>query len=87
MRLNINTCYGIKIGNQQIHNLRFTDDTILVAKDPDKLQMMLQDLHSLTYHVGLKISKSKTKIMVKKFTRTPTITLSNQAFEVVKNLF
>jgi len=67
-------CYGIKIGNETINNLRFADDIILVAKTPKELQQMLEDPHSMSEQmledlrsmseqIGLKMNKSKAKIM------------------------
>jgi len=53
--------YGIKIGNKTINNLRFAGDIIIVAKNPSELQRMLEDLHSMSEQIGLKMNKSKQR--------------------------
>jgi len=56
--------YGIKIGNKTINNLCFADDIILVAKSPSELQQMLEDLHSMSKQIGLKMNRSKIEVMI-----------------------
>ncbi|EYB88154.1 hypothetical protein Y032_0252g247 [Ancylostoma ceylanicum] len=56
--------YGVSVNGNQLTNLRFADDVVLIAKSAQELQAMMTDLdkHSLDY--GLKISDSKTKIIL-----------------------
>jgi len=78
--------YGIKIGNETINNLCFADDIILVAKTPKELQQMLEDLHSMSEQKGLKINKSKSKIMFNtKTTPNHKIQVEGQELESVQS--
>jgi len=78
--------YGIKIGNETINNLCFADDIILVAKTPKDLQQMLEDLHSISERIGLKMNKSKTKVMFNtKTTPNHKIQVEGQALESVQS--
>jgi len=36
--------FGIRIGNEYFNNLRFADDIVLIAKDPQELQTMINQL-------------------------------------------
>ena len=54
--------FGIRIGNEYLNNLRFADDIVLIAKDPQELQTMINQLHTESHKIGLKM-RLKTKIM------------------------
>ena len=54
---------GIRIGNEYLNNLRFTDDIVLIAKHPQELQTVINQLHTESHKIGLKMNKSKTKTM------------------------
>ena len=54
---------GIKIAGRNINNLRYTDDTILMAKSEEELKSLLMKVREESEKVGLKISIQKTKIM------------------------
>ena len=67
------------------NNLRFADDIIVVAKNPTELQQMLNDLHSRSTKVGLKMNKSKTKVMFNNLTLPADIKIDGQTLEHVNN--
>ena len=54
---------GIKISGRNINNLRYTDDTTLMAKSEDKLKSLLMKVKEESDKVGLKLNIQKTKIM------------------------
>src|SRR5215469_7869328 len=55
---------GIRLNGYNINNIRFADDTVLVADSEEKLQGLLKVLNEVSERKGLKINKSKTEIMV-----------------------
>ena len=55
---------GIKIAGRNITNLRYADDTILMAESEEQLNILLVKLKEESEKVGLKLSIQKTKIMV-----------------------
>ena len=54
---------GIKIARQNINNLRFTDNTTLMAESEEELKSLLMKLKEESEEVGLKLNIQKTKIM------------------------
>ena len=54
---------GIKIAGRNINNLRYADDTILMAESEEELKSLLMKLKEETETVGLKLNIQKTKIM------------------------
>ena len=54
---------GIKIAGRDINNLRYTDDTTLMAESEEKLKRLLMKVNEERENVGLKLSIQKTKIM------------------------
>ena len=54
---------GIKISGGNINNLRYADDTSLVAKSKEKLKSLLMKLKDESEKAGLKLNIQKTKIM------------------------
>ena len=54
---------GIKIAGRNINNLRYADDTILMAKNEEELKSLLMKVKEESEKVGLKLSIQKTKIM------------------------
>ena len=54
---------GIKIAVRIIHNLRYTDDTILMAESEEELKSLLIKVKEEIEKPGLKVSIQKTKIM------------------------
>ena len=54
---------GIKIAGRNMNNLRYTDDTTLMAESEDKLKSILMKVKKETKTAGLKLNFQKTKIM------------------------
>ena len=54
---------GIKIAGRNINNLRYADDTTLVAESKEKLKYLLKKVKEESEKVGLKLNIQKTKIM------------------------
>ena len=54
---------GIKIARRNIHNLRYTDDTTLMAESEEELKSLLIKVKEESGKVGLKLNIQKTKIM------------------------
>ena len=54
---------GIKISGRNINNLRYADDTILMAESEEELKSLLMKLKEESEKIGLKLSIQKTKIM------------------------
>ena len=53
----------IKIARRNINNLRYTDDTTLIAETEDKLKNPLMKVKEESEKVGLKLNIQRTKIM------------------------
>ena len=54
---------GIKIAGRNINNLRYADDTTLIAESEEELKSLLMKVKEESEKVGLKINIQKTKIM------------------------
>ena len=54
---------GIKIIGRNINNLRYADDTILMAESEEELESLLMKVKEESEKVGLKFNIQKTKIM------------------------
>ena len=54
---------GIKIARRNINNLRYADDTTLMAESEEELKSFLVKVKEETEKVGLKLNFQKTKIM------------------------
>ena len=55
--------YGIKIARRNINNLRYADDTTLMAESEEDLKRLLMKVKKESKKVGLKLNFQKTKIM------------------------
>ena len=55
---------GIKIAGRNINNLRYVDDTILMAGREEEPKSLLMKVKEESEKVGLKLNIQKTKIMV-----------------------
>ena len=53
---------GIKIARRNINNLRYADDTTLMAESEEEVKSLLMKLKEETEKVGLKLNIQKTKI-------------------------
>ena len=54
---------GIKIAGRNINNLRYADDTTLMAESEEKLKGLLMKVKEESAKVGLKLNIQKTKII------------------------
>ena len=54
---------GIKIARRNINNLRYADDTTLMAKSEEELKSILMKVKEENEKAGLKLNIQKTKIM------------------------
>ena len=53
---------GIKIARRNVNNLRYADDTTLMAESEEKLKSLLMKVKEESEKVGLKLNIQKTKI-------------------------
>ena len=54
---------GIKIAGRKINNLRYADNTTLMAESKEELKSLLMKVKEESEKVGLKLNIQKTKIM------------------------
>ena len=54
---------GIKIAGRNLNNLRYADDTTLMAESEEELKSLLMKVKEETEKIGLKLNNQKTKIM------------------------
>ena len=54
---------GIKIARRNINNLRYVDDTTLIAESKEELKSLLMKVKKESEKAGLKLNIKKTKIM------------------------
>ena len=54
---------GIKIAGRNINNIRYTDDTTLMAESKEELKSLLMEVKEESEKVGLKLNIQKAKIM------------------------
>ena len=54
---------GIKIAGRNINNVRYANDTTLMAESEEELKSLLMNLKEESEKVGLKLNIQKTKIM------------------------
>ena len=54
---------GIKIAGRNLNNLRYADDTTLMAESKEELKSLLMKVKEESEKVGLKLNIQKTKIM------------------------
>ena len=76
---------GIKIAGRNINNLRYADDTTLMAESEEELQRLLMKVKMKSEKVGLKLNIQKTKIM----TSSPITSweIDGETVETVVDLF
>lgn len=55
---------GIEINGRIINNIRYADDTIILARTSEELQILMKHVANACGQFGLKINKSKTKYMI-----------------------
>ena len=54
---------GIKIARRNINNLRYVDDTTLMAESKEELKSLLMKVKEESEKAGLKLNTQKTKVM------------------------
>ena len=54
---------GVKVAGRNINNLRYADDTTLMAESEEELKNLLMEVKEESEKVGLKLNIQKTKIM------------------------
>ena len=54
---------GIKISRRNLNNLRYTDDTTIMAESEEELKSLLMKVKEESENAGLKVNIQKTKIM------------------------
>ena len=55
---------GIKIAGRNINNLRYVDDTTLMAESEEEIKSLLMKVKEESEKAGLKLNIQKTKVMV-----------------------
>ena len=76
---------GIKIARRNINNLRYADDTTLVAESEEELKNLLMKVKEENENVGLKLNIQKTKIMA--FGPVTSWQIDGETMETVKDYF
>ena len=80
---NIEQHEGVKVGGKNINNLRYADDTVLIADSEEKLQRILQTVTEESENKGLQLNAKKTECMViSKKPTTPTCNLTCKGEEI-----
>ena len=72
---------GIQIAGRNIKNLRYADDTTLMAESEEELKSLLMKVKEESGKVGLKLNIQKTKIMV--FDPTTSWEIDGETVETV----
>ena len=76
---------GIKIAGRNINNLRYADDTTLMAESEEKQKSLLMKVKEESEKVGLKLNIQKTKIMA--YGPTTSWQIDGKTVETVADLF
>ena len=74
---------GIKIARRNINNLRYTDDTTLMAESKEELKSLLMKVKAESEKVGLKLNIEKTNIMAS--SPITSWQIDGETVETVKN--
>ena len=76
---------GIKVAGRNINNLRYADDTTLMAKSEEELKSLLMKVQVESEKVGLKLNIQKTKIMAS--SPTTSWEIDGEIVETVSDYF
>ena len=76
---------GIKIAGRNINNLRYADDTTLMAESEEELKSLLMKVKEESEKVGFKLNIQKTKIMA--FGPITSWQIDGETVETVKDFF
>ena len=74
---------GIKIAGRNINNLRYADDTILMAESEEELKSLLMKVKEESENVVLKLNIQKTKIMASG--PIPSLEIDGETVETVSD--
>ena len=55
---------GISIGGVNINNIRYADDTVIIADSAEKLQLLVETVNRESELMGLRINVKKTEVIV-----------------------
>ena len=55
---------GVSIGGHNINNLRYADDTVLLAHTEEDLQTLLNELDIRSKRFGMEINSKKTEVLI-----------------------
>ncbi|GFR76316.1 endonuclease-reverse transcriptase [Elysia marginata] len=61
---NLENCPGINVGGYNVNNIRYADDTVLIAENKDDLQKLLNIVEEESRKKGLELNSKKTEGMV-----------------------
>jgi len=84
----IKEMHGINIGGHNINNLRYADDTVLLAENESDLQQLLNVIQAKSAQYGLDMNVKKTKTMLissKEIIPAININVNNERLEQVTN--
>ena len=76
---------GIKIARRNINNLRYADDTTLMAESEEELNSLLMKLKEESEKAGLKLNIQKTKVMA--FGSITSWQIDGETMETVTDFF
>ena len=76
---------GIKIAGRNINNLRYADDTTLMAESEEELKRLLMKVKVVSEKVGLTLNIQKTKIMAS--SPITSWQIDGETVETVSDLF
>ena len=76
---------GIKIAGRNINNLRYSDDSTLMAESEEELKSLLMKVKEESEKVGLKLNIQKTKIMASG--PIPSWEIDGETVETVSDFF
>ena len=76
---------GVKIARRNINNLRYADDTTLMAESEEELKSLLMKVKEESEKVGLKLNTQKTKIMAS--SPITSWEIDGETVETVSDLF
>lgn len=68
---------------EYLNHLRFADDIVLIANNPEALQQRINELNIACNEVGLKMNLAKTKIMYNELIDQEEIQIDNTTLEIV----
>ena len=76
---------GVSVGRTRVSNLRYADDTVLIAEDVPKLQSMIARVSSISKQYGLLNTNERNVFVTGKTSSTITITADGRVLEQMKN--